>query len=126
VLGHFDVRDGVVVAHSAGAIGTLALAAEAPDMLAARVRGLVLASAPPRGIGDSLPKRLQASILLTGLIGRVLRRSDTPTEPLPTLRQFCHHPSGPTSPTSSTRSGCADRVQAVALAYRTGLIDSDQ
>jgi pimeloyl-ACP methyl ester carboxylesterase len=74
VLGHFEVRDGVVVGHSAGAIGTLALAAQAPDVLAAHVRGLVLASASPRGIGDSVQKRLLAPVIFSGLIVRVLRR----------------------------------------------------
>ena len=74
VLEHFDVRDGVIVAHSAGAIGTLALAAHAPDTLAGRIRALVLASASPRGIGDTVPNRLLAPILFSDVIVRILRR----------------------------------------------------
>lgn len=74
VLEHFDIRGGVLVAHSAGAIGALALAADKPCVLSGRLRGMVLASASPRGIGDSLQNRLLAPIVFSGLIGRVLRR----------------------------------------------------
>ena len=74
VLEHFDVRGGIVVVHSAGAIGALALGAERPSLLSERVRGLVLASASPAGLGDSLQNRLLAPIVLSGLIGLVLRR----------------------------------------------------
>jgi pimeloyl-ACP methyl ester carboxylesterase len=52
VLEHFDVRQGVVVAHSTGGIGALALAATAPADAAARLAGQVLISTPPRGVGD--------------------------------------------------------------------------
>lgn len=64
VLEHFDVRDGVIVAH-------------APDQLAARIRALVLASTSPRSIGDTLPNRLVAPILFSDVIARVLRRPRT-------------------------------------------------
>ena len=77
MLAHCDVRDAVIVAHSAGAIATLALAAHAPEVLATRVRGLVLASASPRGIGDTLPNRLLAPILFSNVIVRILRRPTT-------------------------------------------------
>ena len=54
VLNHFEVRQGVVVAHSTGGIGALALAVGAPANTRARLAGQVLISTPPQGIGDSL------------------------------------------------------------------------
>jgi non-heme chloroperoxidase len=48
VLDHFDVRQGVVVAHSTGGIGALALAVGAPADTGARLAGQVLISTAPR------------------------------------------------------------------------------
>jgi non-heme chloroperoxidase len=74
VLDHFDVRGGVVVAHSTGGIGALALAVTAPADTGARLAGQVLISSAPQGLGDSLQNRLLAPIVLSGLVHRVLRR----------------------------------------------------
>ena len=74
VLDHFDVRQGVVVAHSTGGIGALALAVGAPAETAAHLTGQVLISTPPQGIGDSLQNRLLAPLVFSGLIHQVLRR----------------------------------------------------
>jgi pimeloyl-ACP methyl ester carboxylesterase len=74
VLEHFDVRGGVVVAHSTGGIGALALAATAPADAAARLAGQVLISTPPQGLGGSLQNRLLAPVVLSGLIHQVVRR----------------------------------------------------
>jgi non-heme chloroperoxidase len=68
VLDHFDVRQGVVVAHSTGGISALALAVGAPANIAARLAGQVLISTPPKGIGDSLQNRLLAPIVFSGLV----------------------------------------------------------
>jgi len=73
VLDHFDVRQGVVVAHSTGGIGALALAVTAPADTATRLAGQVLISTAPQGIGDSLQNRLLAPIVFSGLIHQVLR-----------------------------------------------------
>lgn len=73
VLDHFDVRGGVVVAHSTGGTGALALAVTAPPA-AARLAGQVLISTPPQGLGGSLQNRLLAPIVLSGLIHEVVRR----------------------------------------------------
>lgn len=74
VLDHFDVRRGVVVAHSTGGIGALALAVTAPTDTGGRLAGQVLISAAPQGLGDSLQNRLLAPVVLSGLVHRVLRR----------------------------------------------------
>ena len=74
VLDHFDVRQGVVVAHSTGGIGALALAVSAPTSAHARLAGQVLISTPPQGIGDSLQNRLLAPLVFSGLIHQVVRR----------------------------------------------------
>jgi non-heme chloroperoxidase len=74
VLDHFDVRRGVVVAHSTGGIGALALAVGAPADAAARLAGQVLISTAPQGIGDSLQNRLLAPIVFSGLVHQVVRR----------------------------------------------------
>ncbi|HEU4397504.1 MAG TPA: alpha/beta fold hydrolase [Actinomycetota bacterium] len=74
VLDHFDVRQGVVVAHSTGGIGALALAVGAPADTAARLAGQVLISTPPQGIGDSLQNRLLAPLVFSGLIHEVVGR----------------------------------------------------
>src|SRR4029453_2572108 len=73
VLDHFDVRQGVVVAHSTGGIGAPALPVGAPAA-AAHLAGQVLISPPPQGIGNSLQNRLLAPIVFSGLIHQVLRR----------------------------------------------------
>jgi pimeloyl-ACP methyl ester carboxylesterase len=72
VLDHFDVRQGVVVAHSTGGIGALALAVDAPADT--RLAGQVLISTPPQGIGDSLQNRLLAPLVFSGLIHQLVRR----------------------------------------------------
>jgi pimeloyl-ACP methyl ester carboxylesterase len=74
VLDHFDVRQGVVVAHSTGGIGALALAVTASADTRVRLAGQVLISTPPQGIGDSLQNRLLAPIVFSGLIHQVVRR----------------------------------------------------
>src|SRR4029453_17408636 len=76
VLDHFDVRQGVVVAHSTGGIGALALALAvgAPADTRVRLAGQVLISTPPQGIGDSLQNRLLTPIVFSGLIHEVVRR----------------------------------------------------
>jgi non-heme chloroperoxidase len=74
VLDHFDVRRGVVVAHSTGGIGALALAVTAPADIDARLAGQVLISTAPRGIGDSLQNRLLAPIVFSGLLHQLVRR----------------------------------------------------
>jgi pimeloyl-ACP methyl ester carboxylesterase len=74
VLDHFDVRGGVVVAHSTGGIGALALAVGAPADTRGRLAGQVLISTPPQGIGDSLQNRLLAPLVFSGLIHQVVRR----------------------------------------------------
>ena len=74
VLDHFDVRQGVVVAHSTGGIGALALAVTAPADTRVRLAGQVLISTPSRGIGDSLQNRLLAPLVFSGLVHQVLRR----------------------------------------------------
>jgi non-heme chloroperoxidase len=73
VLDHFDVRQGVVVAHSTGGIGALALAVGAPADTA-RLAGQVLISTAPQGIGDSLQNRLLAPLVFSGLIHQVMHR----------------------------------------------------
>lgn len=77
VLQAFDVRDGAVVGHSTGAIGALALAVEQPHLLSERLCALVLASASPRGIGDTLQNRVLAPLVFSGLIIGALRRPRT-------------------------------------------------
>jgi non-heme chloroperoxidase len=66
VLDHFDVRHGVVVAHSTGGIGALTLAVDAPGDAAAHLAGQVLISTAPQGIGDSLQNRLLAPLISRG------------------------------------------------------------
>jgi non-heme chloroperoxidase len=90
VLDHFDVRQGVVVAHSTGGIGALALAVDAPTDTGARLAGQVLISTAPQGIGDSLQNRLLAPLVFSGLIHRVLRRRRLGT--LFTRTLFGSHP----------------------------------
>jgi non-heme chloroperoxidase len=90
VLDHFDVRQGVVVAHSTGGIGALALAVTAPADAAARLAGQVLISTPSQGIGDSLQNRLLAPIVFSGLLHQVLRRRRPGT--LVTRTLFGAHP----------------------------------
>src|SRR4029453_4738800 len=74
VLDHFDVDQGVVVAHSTGGIGALALAVDAPADTAAHLAGQVLISTPPQGIGDSLQNRLLAPLVFPRLTPQGLRR----------------------------------------------------
>jgi non-heme chloroperoxidase len=74
VLEHFDIHRGVVVAHSTGGIGALALAATAPADAGARLAGQVLIATAPQGLGDSLQNRLLAPIVLSGLVHQLLRR----------------------------------------------------
>jgi non-heme chloroperoxidase len=74
VLEHFDVRGGVVVAHSTGGIGALALAVTAPAGTGGRLAGQVLISTAPQGLGDSPQNRLLAPIVLSGLVHQLLRR----------------------------------------------------
>jgi pimeloyl-ACP methyl ester carboxylesterase len=84
VLDHFDVRQGVVVAHSTGGIGALALAVDAPAGTRVRLAGQVLISTPPQGIGDSLQNRLLAPLVFSGLIHQVVRRRRlAPCSPAP-------------------------------------------
>jgi non-heme chloroperoxidase len=90
VLDHFDVRQGVVVAHSTGGIGALALAVGAPTSAHARLAGQVLISTSPQGIGDSLQNRLLAPIVFSGLIHQVVRRRRLGT--LFTRTLFGSHP----------------------------------
>ena len=90
VLDHFDVRQGVVVAHSTGGIGALALAVSAPTSAHARLAGQVLISTPPQGIGDSLQNRLLAPLVFSGLIHQVVRRRRLGTRFTRTL--FGSHP----------------------------------
>jgi pimeloyl-ACP methyl ester carboxylesterase len=90
VLDHFDVRQGVVVAHSTGGIGALALAVSAPTSAHTSLTGQVLISTPPQGIGDSLQNRLLAPIVYSGLIHQVLRRRRLGT--LFTRTLFGSHP----------------------------------
>jgi non-heme chloroperoxidase len=90
VLNHFDVRQGVVVAHSTGGIGALALAVTAPADTAAHLAGQVLISTPSQGIGDSLQNRLLAPIVFSGLIHQVVRRRRLGT--LFTRTLFGSHP----------------------------------
>lgn len=90
VLDHFDVRQGVVVAHSTGGIGALALAVSAPTSAHARLAGQVLISTPPQGIGDSLQNRLLAPLVFSGLIHQVVRRRRLGT--LFTRTLFGSHP----------------------------------
>jgi non-heme chloroperoxidase len=74
VLDHFDVRGGVVVAHSTGGIGALALAVTAPAGTGGRLAGQVLISTAPQGLGDSLQNRLLAPLVLSGLVHQLLAR----------------------------------------------------
>jgi non-heme chloroperoxidase len=74
VLDHFDVRHGVVVAHSTGGVGALALAVTASADTAARLAGQVLISTAPQGIGDSLQNRLLAPIVFSGLVHKLVGR----------------------------------------------------
>jgi non-heme chloroperoxidase len=90
VLDHFDVRHGVVVAHSTGGIGALALAVGAPADAAAHLAGQVLISTAPQGIGDSLQNRLLAPLVFSGLIHEVVRRRRLGT--LFTRTLFGSHP----------------------------------
>jgi non-heme chloroperoxidase len=90
VLDHFDVRHGVVVAHSTGGIGALALAVDAPADTAAHLAGQVLISTAPQGIGDSLQNRLLAPLVFSGLIHQVVRRRRLGT--LFTRTLFGSHP----------------------------------
>jgi non-heme chloroperoxidase len=90
VLDHFDVRQGVVVAHSTGGIGALALAVSAPTSAHTSLTGQVLISTPPQGIGDSLQNRLLAPLVFFGLIHQVLRRRRLGT--LFTRTLFGSHP----------------------------------
>jgi pimeloyl-ACP methyl ester carboxylesterase len=80
----------VVVAHSTGGIGALALAATAPTSAHTRLTGQVLISTPPQGIGNSLQNRLLAPIVFSGLIHQVLRRHRLGT--LFTRTLFGSHP----------------------------------
>jgi non-heme chloroperoxidase len=90
VLDYFDVRQGVVVAHSTGGIGALALAVTAPADTRGRLAGQVLISTAPQGIGDSLQNRLLAPIVFSGLIHQVVRRRRLGT--LFTRSLFGSHP----------------------------------
>jgi non-heme chloroperoxidase len=90
VLQHFDVRRGVVVAHSTGGIGALALAVDAPADTRVRLAGQVLIATPPQGIGASLQNRLLAPLVFSGLIHEVVRRRRLGT--LFTRTLFGSHP----------------------------------
>jgi non-heme chloroperoxidase len=90
VLDHFDVRQGVVVAHSTGGIGALALAVDAPADVRDRLAGQVLISTAPQGIGDSLQNRLLAPLVFSGLIHQLVRRRQPGT--LFTRTLFGSHP----------------------------------
>jgi non-heme chloroperoxidase len=90
VLDHFDVRQGVVVAHSTGGIGALALAVGAAADTRVRLAGQVLISTAPQGIGDSLQNRLLAPMVFSGLIHEVVRRRRLGT--LFTRTLFGSHP----------------------------------
>jgi non-heme chloroperoxidase len=90
VLDHFDVRHGVVVAHSTGGIGALALAVGAAADTRVRLAGQVLISTAPQGIGDSLQNRLLAPLMFSGLIHQVVRRRQPGT--LFTRTLFGSHP----------------------------------
>jgi non-heme chloroperoxidase len=132
VLDHFDVRRGVVVAHSAGGIGALALAVGAPADAAARVAGPVLISTAPQGIGESLQNRLLAPIVFSGLVHEVVRRRRLGTlftrtlfgsHPDPTMVEFARRimavaPRQATidAPKAVLRFDFRDRLDQVALA----------
>jgi non-heme chloroperoxidase len=64
VLDHFEIRGGVVVGHSTGGIGALAMAVTSPADAATRLAGQVLISTTPQGLGDSLPNRMLAHRVL--------------------------------------------------------------
>jgi non-heme chloroperoxidase len=131
VLDHFDVRQGVVVAHSTGGIGALTLAVGAPTSAHARLAGQVLISTAPQGIGDSLQNRLLAPLMLSGLIHEVVRRRwlGTPftrslfgSHPAPDLVEFArrHMAAAPRqttidAPKAVLRFHFRDRLDQVAL-----------
>ncbi len=74
VLEHLDLHDAIIVGHSMGGVAAQAFAINYPDLLAARVRGLVLLStlakthvaASPRlqRLGDQVTRRLQLPRLM--------------------------------------------------------------
>jgi pimeloyl-ACP methyl ester carboxylesterase len=123
VLDHFDVRRGVVVAHSTGGIGALALAVTAPADTGARLAGQVLISTAPQGIGDSLQNRLLAPIVFSGLIHQLVRRRRLGTlftrslfgsHPDPELVEFARRLMGNRDACDERRRGIANRVHGSA------------
>ncbi|MBV8691661.1 MAG: alpha/beta fold hydrolase [Actinobacteria bacterium] len=72
VLEAADVRDAILVGHSMGGMTIQAFAATHPDVLAERVKGVVLVSTTSHGLADPRMKRAPA-ILGGKQIDRVLR-----------------------------------------------------
>jgi non-heme chloroperoxidase len=90
VLDHFEVRGGVVVGHSTGGIGALALAVTAPVAAGRHLVGQALISTAAQGLGGRLQNRLLAPIVFSGLVHNVLRRRRLGT--LFTSTLFGSHP----------------------------------
>src|SRR4051794_34766234 len=75
VIEHVDVTDAVVAGHSMGGMTAQAFAIRHPDVLAQRVRGIVLVATSsgelsPGGPGDRIAHRVLASALTTRVLNR--------------------------------------------------------
>jgi len=74
VLEHFDVQDGILVAHSMGSFLALIFCLERPEIARRRLRRLVLLGGTAGEVGrGSLQNRLQIPMLRTGLISALWR-----------------------------------------------------
>lgn len=75
VLEHFDVRDGVLLGHSMGGFLSVVFAQTHVDVVAARLRGLVLVGAHAGRVAEgNLQNQLQVPLLKMGVMARVVRR----------------------------------------------------
>lgn len=73
VLEAGDVRDAVLVGHSMGGMTVQAFAATHPDVLAERVKGVVLVSTTSHGLADPRMQRTAPAVLGSSQVDRVLR-----------------------------------------------------
>lgn len=74
-LEHFDLRDAVLLGHSMGGFLSVVFAQTHPDVVAARLRGLVLVGAHAGRVAEgNLQNQLQIPLIKRGVMARVVRR----------------------------------------------------
>lgn len=77
VLAHYDVHDAILVGHSMGGFLAIIFALNHPEVVTARLKGLVLfASLPGNALEGSPQNRIQIPLIRIGLIQRIIA-SDT-------------------------------------------------